>query len=85
MHDANDIESPDDGFYSGEAEYTPLEYFCSDYYNYDDEDDADDDEDANFDFVEDDADDSADIISRRLEVNSILHLNFLLLKLELAK
>ncbi|XP_041024456.1 probable E3 ubiquitin-protein ligase ARI7 [Juglans microcarpa x Juglans regia] len=69
MHDANDIESPDDGFYSGEAEYTPLEYFCSDYYNYDDDDDADDDEDANFDFVEDDADDSADIISRRLEQN----------------
>ncbi|XP_075660414.1 putative E3 ubiquitin-protein ligase ARI7 [Castanea sativa] len=78
MHDANDVESVDDEFYSGEAEDAPMDYYCSEYDNIDedveveyeeDEDEDDDDDDANFDFVEDDADDSIDIESRRAEQN----------------
>ena len=75
MHDANDVESVDDEFYSGEAEEAPMDYYCSEYDNIDEdveleyeEDEDDDDDDANFDFVEDDADDSIDIESRRAEV-----------------
>jgi hypothetical protein len=76
MHDANDVESVDDDFYSGETEDTPMDYSCSEYDNNDEleydeeeeEEDDDDDDDANFDFVEDDADDSIDFESRRAEV-----------------
>jgi hypothetical protein len=56
MHDANDIESLDDDFYSGETEDVPMD-FCSDY---DDDDDADD--------YFDDGDDSDPAESRRTEV-----------------
>lgn len=82
MHDANDVESVEDDFYSGGTEDSPMDYYCSDYDHNNDEDaegedDDDDDDDANFDFEEDDMDDSADIVSRRPEVNSILILNFL--------
>ncbi|XP_059443482.1 probable E3 ubiquitin-protein ligase ARI7 isoform X2 [Corylus avellana] len=70
MHDANDVESVEDDFYSGETEDTPMDYYCSDYDHNNDEDAEDeDDDDANFDFVEDDMDDSADIASRRPEQN----------------
>uniref|UniRef100_A0A2N9EM97 RBR-type E3 ubiquitin transferase n=1 Tax=Fagus sylvatica TaxID=28930 RepID=A0A2N9EM97_FAGSY len=77
MHDANDVESVDDDFYSGETEDTPMDYSCSEYDNNDEleydeeeeEEDDDDDDDANFDFVEDDADDSIDFESRRAEQN----------------
>lgn len=54
MHDANDIESLDDDFYSGETEDAPMDYY-SDY------DDVADD------YFED-ADDSDRIESRRPEV-----------------
>lgn len=78
MHDANDVESVEDDFYSGETEDTPMDYYCSDYGHNNDEDAEDeDDDDANFDFVEDDMDDSGDITSRRPEVSSILIPNFL--------
>ncbi|KAK2425068.1 RING/U-box superfamily protein [Trifolium repens] len=56
MHDANDIESLDDDFYSGETEDVPMD-FCSDY------DDDDDDADDYF----DDGDDSDPAESRRTE------------------
>ncbi|XP_061367273.1 probable E3 ubiquitin-protein ligase ARI7 isoform X2 [Gastrolobium bilobum] len=55
MHDANDVESLDDDFYSGETEDAPMDY----YSEYDDE--ADD--------YFDDADDSDRIESRRPELN----------------
>lgn len=55
MHDANDVESLDDDFYSGETDdNAPMDYY-SDY-----DDDADD--------YFDDADDSDRIQSRRPEV-----------------
>lgn len=66
MHDANDVESLDDDFYSGETEDAPMDYY-SDY-----DDDADD--------YFDDGDDSDRNESRRSEVSyhsSIL--NFVLL------
>lgn len=55
MHDANDVESLDDDFYSGETEDAPMDYY-SDY-----DDDADD--------YFDDADDSDRMESRRPEVS----------------
>ncbi|KAJ7980717.1 RBR-type E3 ubiquitin transferase [Quillaja saponaria] len=55
MHDANDVESLDDGFYSGENEDAPLGFY-SDY-----DDDADD--------YFDDADDSDRTESHRMEQN----------------
>ena len=58
MHDANDVESLDDDFYSGETEDPPMDYY-SDY-----DDNADD--------YFDDADDSDRIESRRPEVG-LLH------------
>ena len=54
MHDANDVESLDEDFYSGETEEAPIDY--NDY-----DDDADD--------YFDDADDSDRIDSRRHEQN----------------
>ena len=83
MHDANDVESVEDDFYSGETEDTPMDYYCSDYDHNNDED-AEDDDDANFDFVEDDMDDYAEIASRRPEVNPILILDFLFVQLKFA-
>ena len=68
MHDANDVESLDDDFYSGETEDAPMDY----YSDYDDE--ADD--------YFDDADDSDRVESRRPEVGllpcspSLSQLNF---------
>lgn len=59
MHDANDVESLDDDFYSGETEEAPMDYY-SDY-----DDDADD--------YFDDADEFDKIESRRPEVNSLLN------------
>jgi ariadne-1 len=56
MHDANDIESLDDDFYSGETEDVPMDYGS----DYDDDDDADD--------YFDDGDDSDPAESRRTEV-----------------
>lgn len=67
MHDANDVDSVDDDFYSGETEDMPLDYYCSDSDNNVDEDEGDDDDDIGF--GEDDMDDSADIKTRRPEQN----------------
>lgn len=54
MHDANDLDSLDDDFYSGETEDAPMDYY-TDY-----DDDADD--------YFDDGDDSDPADSRRPEV-----------------
>ncbi|CAL0332465.1 unnamed protein product [Lupinus luteus] len=51
MHDANDVDSLDDDFYSGETEDAPIDYYSD--YN-DDDDDNDDNDDDYF----DDGDDS---------------------------
>ena len=59
MHDANDMESLDDDFYSGETEDAPMDYY-SDY------DDVADD------YFED-ADDSDRMESRRPEVGLFFH------------
>ena len=59
MHDAIDVESMDEDFYSGETEDAPMDYY-SDY-----DDDADD--------YFDDADDSDRLDSRRSEVLTILY------------
>ena len=37
MHDANDVESVDDEFYSGEAEEAPMDYYCGEYDNIDED------------------------------------------------
>ncbi|KAJ6817810.1 putative E3 ubiquitin-protein ligase ARI7 [Iris pallida] len=77
MHDANDLESPDDDFYSGETGM------------------GSDDGDGDYDFVDNDSDDSEDITSHRqqvirsgkipsLIVSSLVSLIFLMERLELA-
>ena len=62
MHDANDVESLDDDFHSGETEDAPMDYYG----------DADDEADHFF----EDADDSDRIESRRPEVAPLSVRNF---------
>lgn len=54
MHDANDAESLDDDFYSGETAM-----------------DSDDGDAADYEFIDNDSDDSDDLLSRRSQVRWI--------------
>jgi len=62
MHDANDVESLDDDFYSGETEDAPMDDYSDDY----DDDNNNNNNDADDDYFDDGADDSAQ--SRSTEV-----------------
>jgi len=66
MHDANDVESLDDDFYSGETEDAPM-YDYSDDYD-DDNNNNNDNNDADDDYFDDGADDSDLAQSRSTEV-----------------
>lgn len=58
MHDANDVDSYEEDYYSGDAMY------------------SDDDDDAGYEFLHNDSDDSDDVIVSRqqVDINSILHM-----------
>lgn len=65
MHDANDVESLDDDFYSGETEDAPMDDYSDDYDE--DNNNNNDNNDADDDYFDDGADDSAQ--SRSTEIN----------------